>query len=208
MADATPRKRSELVPVLIVLALGVPTMFVFARAMADSELRRKETPIRAIIGDQAFELLAAGERSELHYHGRELLAPDFSLPDRHGKPWKLSDHRGQVVVINFWTATCQPCLEEMPSLVQLADLAATRDDLELIAITTDKGWSDVAALLPPNSKLRILFDPDNEVVKGKFGSRLFPETWIIDPDGIVRLRVDGPRDWSGALALEVIESFM
>ena len=67
MVEAKPKRRSELLPALIVLALGLPSVFIFARAMADSEVRRKETPVRAIIGNEAFELLSAGEPSELHF---------------------------------------------------------------------------------------------------------------------------------------------
>jgi len=54
----------------------------------------------------------------------------------------------------------------------------------------------------------VLFDPDRKIITGKFGTRLFPETWIIDPRGVVRLRVDGARDWSSALSVEAIKSFL
>jgi hypothetical protein len=45
------------------------------------------------------------------------------------------------------------------------------------------------------------------VSRGKFGTRLFPETWIIDPEGVIRLRIDGRRDWSHPVAIQVIESY-
>jgi peroxiredoxin len=135
-----------------------------------------------------------------------LRAPDFTLPDKDGKPWKLSDQRGKTVVLNFWSITCQPCVEEMPSLIELAELASRQDDLEIIAISTDANWKAVGALFPPHSKLKVLFDPDRKVVQGKFGTRLYPETWVIDRNGIVRLRVDGPRDWSAPIALDAIAS--
>jgi peroxiredoxin len=109
------------------------------------------------------------------------------------------------VVLNFWTITCQPCVEEMPSFEQLALVAKDRDDLEVVAISTDKGWSDVAAVIKPSSQLKVLFDPNKAVVREKFGTRLYPETWVIDPEGVIRLRVDGARDWSAPVALEMIE---
>jgi peroxiredoxin len=171
-------------------------------------VRRRETPLRAILGDQTFEALSRGEKTDLHYFGDGLLAPDFTLRDKDGKPWSLAAQRGKVVVMNFWTVTCQPCVEEMPTLVTLADIASRRDDIEVVAITTDKDWQAVAPIFPPGSKLRVLFDTDKKVIKEKFGSKLFPETWVIDPDGVVRLRIDGPRDWSTALSLEAIERFL
>ena len=79
-----------------------------------------------------------------------------------------------------------------------------------MTICTDEGPEAVADTLqvvlqgqkPP---FTILFDPEMEVVADKFGTELYPETWLIDGDGIIRARVDGPRNWSDAIPLEVIE---
>lgn len=211
MTRQTPgprQRRSEWLSGLIVLLVGAPLVFVFARAMLDGERHRRQAPARAMLGEQAFEALMRGDKTELHYLGRQLSAPDFSLPDREGKPWRLSEHRGKLVVMNFWSVTCQPCVEEMPSLVELARVAQGRSDLEVVAISTDAGWSEVAPVLPPNSPLRVLFDPDKKVVTDKFGTRLYPETWIIDRDGIVRARIDGSRDWASPLAVDFIEAYL
>jgi peroxiredoxin len=204
----TKAKNRELWAALLVLILGAPFVFVFARAMADGELRRREGPLRAMLGDQAFNALSQGQKTEMHYLGDGLLAPDFTLEDKDGKPWRLKDQRGKIVVMNFWTITCQPCVEEMPSLITLADIAKKRKDIELVAITTDKDWATVAAIFPPRSNLKVLFDPSKKVVKAKYGSKLFPETWVIDGDGVVRMRVDGPRDWGAALSIAAFERFM
>jgi peroxiredoxin len=200
--------RRELLATLVALAFGVPLAFLLATASADSETRRREAPIRGMIGNQAFEALVRGERTPQHYYGRNRRAPDFELRDRDGRPWRLSDRRGKkTVVMNFWTITCAPCLEEMPSLHQLARALRRHDDVELVTISTDAGWSAVAPVLPPDFAATVLFDPDRSVVRGKFGTRLFPETWIIDKGGLVRLRVDGARDWSSPLAIHLIEVF-
>ncbi|MDD9940002.1 MAG: TlpA disulfide reductase family protein [Myxococcales bacterium] len=202
-----PPPYREWIPALIAAVVGAPFVFVFAQAMADAELRRFENPMRAFIGDRLFERLAAGEKTEQHYYGANLSAPDFTLKDKDGKTWRLSDARGKVVVMNFWTITCQPCVKEMPSLVALAKAARQRGDVEVIAVTTDNNWEEVKAIFPPASELRVLFDPKREVVRDKYGTRLFPETWIIDREGVIRLRVDGQREWSEPLALEVIDRF-
>ena len=197
----------ERIAAIIAVVIGVPLVFFFARALADSVARANETPIRALIGNQAYDALERGEDSELHYKGNDLLAPDFILRDRHGKPWRLRDHRGKVIVMNFWSITCQPCVEEMPDLSELASLVKDEDDVEVIAVSIDRGWDAVSAIFPPRTPLKVLFDPDNSVVRGKFGTRLFPETWIIDPEGVIRLRVDGRRDWSNAIVLDAIDLF-
>jgi peroxiredoxin len=207
-SSSAPGRRGELLAGLIVLALGAPLVFMYARAMAEGETRRRETPLRAMLGDEAYERLARGERTEENYLGNELLAPDFTLLDRNGKPWRLRDHRGKVVVLNFWTITCQPCVEELPTVLELADMANRRDDFEVVAVSTDKNWNQVAALFPPHFSLNVLFDPERKIVRDKYGTRLFPETWIIDRRGVIRLRIDGRRNWSEALTLNVIESFL
>jgi peroxiredoxin len=206
-AEPKPRQR-ELFATLLIVCVGAPLLFVFARAMADAEVRRRETPLRAMIGNEAFEASERGEKTELHYLGDGLLAPDFTLRDQTGKPWRLQEQRGKLVVMNVWSITCQPCVEEMPSLITLSDIARRRQDIEVVAISTDKDWAAVAPIFPPGSRLRVLFDPDRKVVRDMFGTKLYPETWVIDRGGVVRMRVDGPRDWKSALSLEAIERFL
>jgi peroxiredoxin len=198
----------ELSAALIVLGIGVPLVFAFARAMTEGEVRRRETPLRAMLGDTSYEALSRGEKTGMHYLGDGLLAPDFQLVDQQGKSFKLSEKRGKVVVLNFWSITCAPCVEEMPGLITLAEVASRRNDMEVIALSSDKNWSAVSPLFPPGNHLRVVFDPDRKIIKDKFGSRLFPETWIIDKRGVIRMRIDGPRDWGSALAVEAIESFL
>jgi peroxiredoxin len=207
-ANPSSLKHRELWAALLVLCLGGPFVFTFTRAVADGELRRREGPLRAMLGDGAFEALSRGEKTELHYLGDSLLAPDFSLQDKDGHPWRLRDHRGKLVVMNFWTITCQPCVEEMPTLITLADIAKRRSDIEVISVTSDKDWQSVAPLFPPQSKLKVLFDPSRSVIRDKYGTKLYPETWVIDPQGVVRMRIDGARDWGSALTLEAIERFL
>lgn len=190
---------------VLAFVLGAPFAFMMVRGFAEGEARRRELPLRAMLGDEIYEAFRDGEKAPHHYYGNDKLAPDFTLRDKDGKDWNLRNHRGKTVVMNFWTRTCQPCVEEMPSLEQLARIAEERDDLEVIAISTDKSWQEVAPLFKPDSKLKVLFDPDKAIVRDKFGTRLYPETWVIDPDGVIRVRVDGSRDWSAPIALEMIE---
>jgi peroxiredoxin len=144
------------------------------------------------------------------YAGRNRKAPDFELPDIHGRPVKLSSFRGKTVYLNFWTKTCRPCLDEMPTLAELAKISKHRTDFVVVTVSTDEGPDDVRdalqiALNNEEPPFPILFDPESKIVNGMFGTKLYPETWIIDPKGIIRARFDGPREWSDALALEIGE---
>jgi peroxiredoxin len=200
--------RKEWAPAAWALALAVPLTFFFVRAVADAETRRVEAPLRALVGDEAFDALRRGQKSDLHYLGNNRRAPDFTLKDRYGRAWRLSDRRGKLLVMNFWSITCPPCVEELPSLDYLAQLMRGRKDIEVISVSTDEGWDQVAKALPPIPSLTVLFDPDKQVVRDKYGTRLYPETWIIDARGIIRLRVDGARDWADSAALAAIELFL
>lgn len=199
-------KKPELYAAIVAILIGAPLVYIFSSAMAEGQIRAREAPLRAILGSQAYTALAAGEETQVHYMGNDRLAPDFTLPDKDGRPWRLSDQRGKVVIINLWSITCQPCVEEMPSLIELAKILDGRDDVELVTISVDQGWDEVASLFPEGTPLKVLFDPEREVVRGKLGTRLYPETWFIDPDGVIRLRVDGPRDWSQPVVQDVIEA--
>jgi peroxiredoxin len=144
------------------------------------------------------------------YAGADRLAPDFSLKDMKGREAKLSDYRGKVVVLNFWTRNCGPCLKEMPSLAELTHMLADRKDVVVLAVSTDEGPADVAdtlkSVLREEPPFRILFDPDGDnVVMGKYGTRLFPETWLIDKRGVVRARFDGGRDWANPAIVELVD---
>lgn len=206
-AKSEDARRGETYAAIAIAVVGLPLLWALGNAVFDGQQRASEGPLRAMLGDSRYEELADGGGGFPHYFGRERLAPDFTVHDREGREWKLSDHRGEVVLMNFWSITCPPCLEEMPSLEVLAEISDRWDDVEVVAISTDAGWDAVSTVLPANPKLTHLFDPDKSVTEGKFGTELFPETWIIDRDGVVRLRYDGAFDWSSPVVLDVIESY-
>jgi peroxiredoxin len=145
-----------------------------------------------------------------NYAARDRTAPDFELPDMDGKLVKLSSFRGKTVILNFWTISCGPCKEEAASIAELQASVKKRKGVVLLTISTDDGPEAIRDWLKvkfdgDDHPFPILFDPDLKVVKEKYGTELFPETWIIDPQGVIRARFDGQRDWGSALGLEVAE---
>ena len=137
-------------------------------------------------------------------------APNFTLPNLNGQPVSLSDFRGKVVILNFWSKSCPPCLAEMPTLAQLGESLKKRDDIVLLTITTDESAADAATTLLSTlgrpAPFEVLVDPEAQVVTGLFGTKLYPETWYIDPEGVIRVRLDGQRDFGNAQALALAES--
>lgn len=200
-------KLRETAALVIVALVGAPLVFFFARAMADGTVRYRETPLRALFGDALYEELAAGNPTPKHYLGRTLGMPSFTLPDRHGKPYQFKQGNGRVTVLNIWSITCPPCVEELPTLEVLAQVAEGWGDVDVVGVSVDAGWDAVSTILPAKPRMKHLFDSEKKFVTDTLGTRLFPETWIVDRQGVVRLRFDGQVDWSSPTVVELIDSF-
>jgi len=70
---------------------------------------------------------------------------DFRLSDLSGKAWRLSDHRGQIVVVNFWATWCGPCQEETPGLIRTARRYSDKP-VAFVGVAMD---DDAATAVPP-----------------------------------------------------------
>jgi peroxiredoxin len=144
-----------------------------------------------------------------NYAGADRRMPEFTLKDLTGHDVSSSSLRGKVVVLNFWTKTCGPCLKEMPEIAELAKILRPKTDVALVTVSTDEGPSDIQdtlkAVLHEEPPFPVLFDPDSRVVGGRFGTHLFPETWIIDKRGVIRARFDGARDWSSSMVVQLVD---
>jgi peroxiredoxin len=199
--------RREVIATIIVAAIAFPLVFIFTGAVVDAQARAREAPFRALLGNARFEQLMDGQGGVPHYLGASLLAPDFSLPTQGGGEWKMSEQRGKVIVMNFWTVTCRPCIQEMPTIELLAEMTQDWGDVEVVAVSTDRSWAEVETIIPRTSRITSLLDAERKVVTEQFGTKLFPETWIIDANGVVRFRFDGALDWSNPVALDLIRAY-
>jgi peroxiredoxin len=121
-------------------------------------------------------------------------APDFTLVDRKGKTWTLSELKGQVVFVNFWATWCPPCREEMPSMQRLYS-SLPKDKFKMLAILN----KDEPALADNfAAKLGItmpILDDQANNVGTKYGLTGLPETFIVDKQGVLRKKFIGPAQW-------------
>lgn len=144
-----------------------------------------------------------------NYAGYEKKAPSFALKDVKGQDVSLDSYKGKVVVLNFWTKTCGPCMEEMPEIADLARILKPMSDVAVVTVSTDETAEEahgtLKAVLREEPPFPILMDPDLKVVRDKFGTSLYPETWIIDKNGVIRARFDGAREWSSATVVQLVE---
>jgi thiol-disulfide isomerase/thioredoxin len=140
----------------------------------------------------------------------QLPAPDFELPALEGPPQRLSASRGKVVLLNFWATWCPPCVEEIPSLARLPTIFAGKP-FALITASVDEKKEDVLALLKKSALRRdalpVLMDTSKSVSES-YGTVKFPETFLIDPAGVIRYKFIYKRDWSSPSALACLESLL
>ena len=144
-----------------------------------------------------------------NYAGYERKAPDFKLKDVQGHEVSLESYRGKVVVLNFWTKTCGPCMEEMPEIADLARILKPMKDVVVVTVSTDDTAKEaddtLKAVLKGEPPFTVLIDPDAKNVTGKYGTSLYPETWIVDKNGVIRARFDGAREWSSATVVQYVD---
>ena len=117
-------------------------------------------------------------------------APAVQTTTIGGQPFDLATRRGSWVVLNFFSTWCVPCVREHPELVRFAaGQAAQPDGAELYSVVFNDDPDKVQRFFAENGgDWPRLVDPDGRV-QVAFGVAKSPETWIIDPNGIVRARI-------------------
>lgn len=112
-------------------------------------------------------------------------APDFTLKSNSGKNIRLSDLRGQVVMINFWASWCGPCRQEMPILDDLYK-RYSKLGFTLIGVNVEQDSSKANAYLKdiPVS-FPILYDTANQTSK-LYNVNAMPTTVMVDRNGNMR----------------------
>lgn len=111
-------------------------------------------------------------------------APDFSLPTLDGGTFRLSDHRGKPVVLNFWATWCGPCQRELPAIQQAAE---HYDGVVVFAAVDQAETLETVQRFAENMGLSIVVPMDGEQEVGETYKVLgLPTTYFIDDNGIIR----------------------
>jgi peroxiredoxin len=132
-------------------------------------------------------------------------APDFTLTDTQGRKVTLSQFRGQVVILNFWATWCPPCREEMPSMEQLYRNLESKGLVMLAVNVEENGKKAVSQFLQKTPySFPILLDGEN-VAQNTYGVFRFPESFIIDRNGVVVEKIIGGRNWLSGATFKVID---
>ncbi len=161
--------------------------------------------IRKLLTGFAFTVLAASSLAASGLPGKP--APDFALKSSTGENLRLSEYRGDVVMINFWATWCGPCRQEMPLLDQLYS-RYQRVGFNLLAVNIDDDSNRAMDMVQElGVSFPVLFDSRKEV------SRLYdvdamPVTVLIDREGIVRFVHQGYKPGYEEKYLDEIRSLL
>lgn len=128
-------------------------------------------------------------------------APLLELSDLNGKAVSLADYRGQYVLVNNWATWCPPCKAEMPVLQAYYD-DHRHQNFTLIAIESGEPVDIVTEFVKVNGlRFTVWPDPDEKVYQA-FRNISLPASWLIDPQGQVRLT------WTGAINRSTLEKYI
>jgi peroxiredoxin len=113
-----------------------------------------------------------------------MTAPDFTLQDLSGKAWRLSDHRGKVVLIDFTTTWCPWCVKDIPNLKRVSEKYRTQK-FEFVAVYINESKQKVGSFVQKNGiPYRVLLDTDAKTAM-QYQVRGVPTKVVVDRDGSI-----------------------
>jgi cytochrome c biogenesis protein CcmG, thiol:disulfide interchange protein DsbE len=143
-------------------------------------------------------------QGEPSLHGRPAKDFQFTL---NGKPTKLSDLRGQVVIVDFWASWCPPCVDEAPSLNALQQRIAPRGGT-VLGVSIDDDESAYENFLQMYHVTFPTFRDPSKKIETDYGTSMIPEAYVIDRNGKIDRKVVGGQDWTSPEMMAYMNSVL
>lgn len=129
----------------------------------------------------------------------------FQLPNLKDELQNIP--KGKVVLLNFWATWCPPCRKEIPSMVDIYDKLKSKG-FEIVAVSVDRSKSDVEKFVAEQAMLFTVLHDKNSSVSQQFGVFRYPETFIVDRNGVIRQHLNGAVEWTEPNFYNYIEKLL
>src|SRR5664279_3442186 len=202
---------------IVIGAVAIGAVIGFAGVYGIGGLRRNASGDPACRGavDLASKIapLAHGEVAALTMAAAPLRLPDLAFEDADGKPRKLSDWRGRLVLVNLWATWCVPCRKEMPALESLQTRLGG-PNFEVVAINIDTSDAEKPKNFLKDANLTRLGYYSDQKAKvfqdlKAIGRALgMPTSVLVDGQGCEIATISGPADWDSDDAIKLIKAAM
>lgn len=134
-------------------------------------------------------------------------APNFKITTDAGKVVTRSEFGGKLLVLNFWATWCPPCVEEFPSLSAMAQEMKSKN-VVVLGVSVDKSSEAYRRFLERMGPgFETAMDAEANI-SSEYGTFKYPETYVIDQEGKVRMKFIGPRNWMDPQIKQQIESLL
>ena len=145
-------------------------------------------------------LLTMGCDRGQHPRQVDTVAPEFSLSDG-SQSVDLAKLRGKVVLLNFWASWCPPCIEELPTLMELH---RRMPEVVVVAISIDEDPEKYQSFLKKNHVDLLSVRDPSQRIETMYGTVQIPETYVIDRQGRVRRKFVSAQNWTSPEIMEYL----
>jgi len=155
-------------------------------------MKKSTLHLRCLATLAALATLASGCDRGDHPERLGKVAPAFNISDGV-QTVDLGKLRGRVVVLNLWATWCAPCVEELPSLLELQH---KMPQLAVIGVSTDQDDAVYRHFLTQHHVDLVTVRDSSERINALYGTVQIPETYIIDRNGVLRRKFIGAQAWT------------
>lgn len=146
--------------------------------------------LTALFGTSAVAVDQGGARVELKEPNTRKAAPQFALQDSSGRPARLAEYHGKVVLLDFWATWCHGCKEEIPWFAEFHRKYG-KQGLAVIGISMDDdGWKVVTPFIK-SARVPYRIVLGNQATAKAYGIFNMPDTFLIDREGRIAAAYSG-----------------
>ena len=129
-------------------------------------------------------------------------APDFTVQDSD-RSVTLSQFHGKVVVLNFWATWCPPCIQETPAMVEMQKRMKDKG-VVVLAVSIDADGAAYHKFLKDYNVNMVTVRDEARKASNLYGTFGWPESYIIDRNGVIRRKFIGPVEWNSPEVTEFL----